>query len=396
MKVASVVSVVLVALLGCDEPLPIIGKSKEAGPAVIDASVKLADAGPSEPLFTEKPLAEQLSEEPMASVEFIGWSRGGDLYVIDSKRGFEGGELSGSRAIELREVRDSRSHELLHSFRIEKNIDAQVEKDDRLRRAWTQAKPMKAYRAFAKEHPVVQDATSPEGVALSLRVVPKSVPVLSKVTARSAGLTQVIEWRSWETPKNAKEKRAKKARDKLDTSTMRPAVELLSVTGKESRVVDRISADYNVGLISEATNNPADDTIVSGAVAWHWSPDGKRVLYTVNWTTRGLNPEMVQPLGVVRVRSTGPQVTLTISKDERARASKLVRDLEAQGVTITEVGFSIFQPPVTSSVSYGDDRDRKAAESVATAIAAKAGKNPLKGWDIGAVIAPQRGYVPTP
>jgi hypothetical protein len=364
-------------------------KLKEAGPVVIDAAVKPVDAGPVEPLFTDEPLSVQLDDEPMATVEFIGWSAGGDLYVIDSKRGVDSGDLAGSRAIELREVRDSRSHELVHAFRIEKAIDAQVEKDDDFRKAWAQAKPMKAYRVFAKDRGIIQDAQPPEGTDLALRVDSNTVPPLSRVKAKSAGLTQSIEWRSWETPKNAREKRAKKARDKRDTSVMRPVVELVLERGKDKRVIDRVVPEYNVGLISEATNNPTDDTIIEGAVAWHWSPDGKRILYTVNWTTKGLSPEMVQPSATVRVRTAGPQISIAISKDERPRASALVRALEAKGPAITAVGFASFQSPVSASVDYGRPAERAAAEAIATAIGAKAVKNPQKGWDISAVVAPQ-------
>lgn len=289
------------------------------------------------------PLLHQLPTR-MTRLEFLGWSEDGTSFALRTQHGRNMGELAGEDQLRLIQVHDALTGAMIASVRVELGKD--LGKDHLRRKAWTEARPLKAWKELEAKLKLTGRAAlrSPDGWALT--VEPLGKPRSGKLGITRKASHVAITWEGFEKKKVAEDASeeailaaygikgkskgepgpglklgAARAAERLPLLvhqlpfSYRDVVGCLGQTGQLGRVVEEVRAYFS----------PRGTRI------------GARVLLALHADLEGAHEE--DPQNEVRyyLRSLGPQLQVIAPPTSEAAARRLCEDLAAAGLPVTQL-----------------------------------------------------------
>ena len=323
------------------------------------------------------PMTIQLKRN-MVRLKFLGWTKDGHRFVIQTTRGRLMGALEGEDQLILREVHDTLTGRLVASFQIKRVTDKDVPKNSRWNRAWREAKPKSEYQAFVAHNPLVNTKPRRVAPASAGRAAGKKL-TFDAIGRPPYGTTFEIKatrrgghylWTNFDESKKPEDERllararSPRVRIRLAGPGIRGSLALLTFSLKHR--YQQLMQD----MVREIKS--------FGDVSAFWSPTGDQVVLVITMDTEGTNDEVPEDGARYYIRAIGPQYRLIASNGAENEARALAWKLGALGLPPTDLALRQSPIPATMVQYWGKD-GKTLADKLAAALPGPETLNHHKG-----------------
>jgi hypothetical protein len=280
----------------------------------------------------------------MVAAWFEGWSEDGRRFVVRTRHGYDMEDLGGSNLLELIQVHDALSGQMIESYRLERVADEDTQADDPLSKAWAK------FRADTRLIVDASSMSSPDGDwKLTAEAIEKP-PHRSAFDLSMAEEEITTRWTGFEEDRiqTAGGRSAKGPRVHISAGRRDDTWELLTY---------RVPFDYDQVNASRGDGEPR----VEGRVTAFWSPLGDRILLLLAHDVKNIHEEHGTAANArFYVRALGPQIKLVDGGAGREAVHRAAAVLAANGLPVAQIE-TAEQPAALSGVYYrtGDNDDAR-------------------------------------